>query len=165
MVTRNPLELPTPGRLLGLDYGKARVGVAVCDSGRTVASARGAMTGAFDVICRSLAALVAETGATGVVVGLPLNMDGSYGPMAQAAQSFAAEIEKRLGLPVLIWDERLTSRQAEMAYFEQRQDGREGRRQTRASKKDSVGRMDAGAAAVMLQSVLDGMRVAGGGRE
>ncbi len=160
MVTRNPLELPESGRLLGLDYGKARIGVATSDSARTVATARGAIGGAFEAVCRQLGDLAAQTGAVGIVVGLPLNMDGTHGPMTQAARSFAAEIEKRLGLPVLVWDERLTSRQAEMAYFEQRQDGREGRRQTRASKKDSVGRMDAGAAAVMLQSVLDGMRVA-----
>jgi putative Holliday junction resolvase len=90
---------------------------------------------------------------SGVVLGLPLNMDGTYGPTATVITSLADLIEKEVGLPVLLWDERLTSRQMENAFFETRQG-----RQTRGSKKDSVGLMDAGAAAVILQGVIDRLR-------
>jgi putative Holliday junction resolvase len=96
---------------------------------------------------------VAESGAAAVILGEPLNMDGSIGPMATAVRSLADLIEKELNLPVLLWDERLTSRQMENAFFEQR----EGR-QSRGSKRDSVGHMDAGAAVVILDGVLGTLR-------
>ena len=152
MVTRNPLELPASGKLLALDVGAKRVGVALCDSGRRVAAVRGLWARPW----AELKGKISQEGAAGVVavvLGFPLNMDGSVGPTATAVSSLADLIEKELGLPVLLWDERLTSRQMENAFFEQRQ-GRE----TRGSKKDSVGLMDAGAAAVILQGVLDRLR-------
>jgi putative Holliday junction resolvase len=145
MVTRNPLELPKLGKLLALDVGEKRVGVAISDSNRSVALARGVWTRPW----AELKTQVAASGAVAVVLGEPLNMDGSIGPMATAVRSLADLIEKELNLPVLLWDERLTSRQVENAFFEQR----EGR-QTRGSKKASVGHVDAGAAVVILQGVL-----------
>lgn len=152
MVTRNPLELPESGKLLALDAGGKRVGVATCDSGRRLATVRGVWPRPWGELKTKLVVEKAA-GIVGVVLGFPLNMDGSVGPSATAALSLADLIEKEVGLPVLLWDERLTSRQVESAYFEQR----EGR-QTRGSKKDSVGSIDAGAAAVILQGVLDRLR-------
>jgi len=155
MVTRNPQDflkaLPASGKLLGLDMGGKRVGVAVCDSGRRLATVRGVWPRPWGEL---KAKILAEKAANccGVVIGFPLNMDGSLGPTATAATSVADLIEKETSLPVLLWDERLTSRQVENAYFEQRQG-----RQTRNSKKDSVGQIDAGAAAVILQGVLDAL--------
>lgn len=149
MATRNPLELPNTGKLLALDVGEKRVGVAVCDSGRRVATARGLWPRPWGELKAKVAA-EKVAGAVGVVLGLPLNMDGTVGPTATAVYSLADLIEKEVGLPVLLWDERLTSRQVENAFFETR----EGR-QTRGSKRDSVGLMDAGAAAVILQGVID----------
>ena len=152
MATRNPLELPVTGKLLALDVGEKRVGVAVCDSGRRVATARGLWPRPWGELKAKVAA-EKTAGVVGVVLGLPLNMDGTVGPTATAVYSLADLIEKEAGLPVLLWDERLTSRQMENAFFEQR----EGR-QTRGSKRDSVGLMDAGAAAVVLQGVIDRLR-------
>lgn len=145
MVTRNPLELPKTGKLLALDVGDKRVGAAGCDSGRTVALAKGVWPRPWAELKKQIAA----SGAAAVVLGEPLNMDGSIGPMATAVRSLADLIEKELGLPVLLWDERLTSRQVEAAFFEQR-----AGRQTRGSKRDSVGHVDSGAAVVILQGVL-----------
>lgn len=152
MVTRNPLELPAEGRLLALDVGTKRVGVALTDSARRLATVRGVWPRPWAELKVKLAA-EAGNGVVGVVLGEPLNMDGTVGPMATAVRSLADLIEKELGLPVLLWDERLTSRQVEGAFFEQRQ-GRE----TRGSKKESVGQIDAGAAALILQGVVDRLR-------
>jgi putative Holliday junction resolvase len=152
MVTRNPLELPESGKLLALDVGAKRVGVAVCDSGRRVAAARGVWPRPWGEL-KAKILLEKTAGIVAVVLGFPLNMDGSVGPTATAVTSMADLIEKEIGLPVLLWDERLTSRQVESAYYE----GRQGR-ETRNSKKDSVGLVDAGAAAVILQGVVDRLR-------
>ncbi len=156
MVLRNPQEflsaLPASGKLVGLDLGEKRVGVALCDSNRRLATVRGVWPRPWAELKARIAA-EKTAGCVGVVLGYALNMDGSVGPTATAASSVADLIEKELGLPVLLWDERLTSRQVEHAYFEQR----EGR-QTRGSKRDSVGHVDAGAAAVILQGVLDALR-------
>ncbi|PZP39741.1 MAG: Holliday junction resolvase RuvX [Pseudomonas fluorescens] len=152
MVTRNPLELPEVGKILALDVGEKRVGVAACDSGRRLATPRGVWPRPWQELKAKL--MIEKTGGVvAVALGFPLNMDGSVGPTATAVTSLADLIEKEVGLPVLLWDERLTSRQMENAFFEQRQG-----RQTRASKKDSVGHMDAGAASVILQGVLDRLR-------
>jgi putative Holliday junction resolvase len=106
-----------------------------------------------------LAAWLAKNGAfAGAVVGLPLNMDGSEGPSAAAARSFAGIVAKVLNVPVLLWDERLSSKQAEAAYFEQRHAGRQGHKQTRGSKKASSGQTDSGAAVLVLQSALNAKR-------
>lgn len=149
MVTRNPLDLPKTGRLLALDVGEKRVGVAVSDSARKVALSRGNWRRPWGELRQQVLLERQQNGVSAVVLGFPLNMDGSAGPMADAVQSLASLIEKELELPVLLWDERLSSRQAEAAFFEQR----EGRNKA-GSKKESVGKMDAGAAVIVLQGVL-----------
>lgn len=157
MVTRNPFELPDSGRIIGLDVGEKRVGVAVSDSRRTVALSVGNCERNFSEILRFLRAYAEQNGAASVnwclIVGYPLNMDGTEGAMAQSARDVAGQLEKDLGWKVCMWDERLTSRQAEAAWFEQR----EGRTK-KGNKKDSVGKMDAGAAVLILQGVLDRLK-------
>lgn len=149
MTVRNPSELPA-GRILALDGGAQRVGMAVCDSARRTAVVAGAAPRKpWSALKQAILDWKAQ-GITACVVGLPLNMDGSEGPACNAARSLADLLEKECDLPVLLWDERLTSRQAESAWFSQR----EGR-QTRGNKKDSVGKMDAAAATLLLQGVLD----------
>lgn len=152
MITRNPFDLPA-GRILALDIGSVRVGLAITDRLRTLATSVG-------IVPRkpwgTLKAKIGEwqgQGVTAVVLGWPLNMDGSEGPACTAVRSVADLIAKETGLPVLLWDERLTSQQAEAAFFMQR----EGR-QTRASKRDSVGYIDAAAATLLLQGVCDALR-------
>lgn len=149
MVTRNPLDLPNSGKIAGLDVGDKRVGIAVSDSGRRVALSHGACGRVF----AEVKAKVQSLNVSALVVGYPLNMDGTEGPVAQGARDLAAQLEKDLNIPVLLRDERLSSRQAESAWFEQR----EGRNR-QGNKKDSVGKMDAGAATVVLQAVLDSLK-------
>lgn len=152
MATRNPFDLP-PGRILALDNGERRVGMAVSDSGRRVASSAGIAARQPWGELRAAVLKWKEQGVAAAVVGLPLSMDGSEGPECVRARSLADLIEKECGLPVLLWDERLTSAQAEAAYFEQRSG-----RQTRASKKDSSGKVDGAAAAVLLGAVLERLK-------
>lgn len=149
MPTRNPSNLPPSGRLLALDVGAKRVGAAVSDSARTTALPKGVWPRPW----AELKILITQTAPAGVVLGEPLNMDGTTGPMATAAASLADLIEKELQIPTLLWDERLTSRQSEQAFFENRTG-----RQTRASKRESTGNVDAGAATLILQSVLSALK-------
>jgi putative Holliday junction resolvase len=135
------------GRVVGVDLGSRRVGVAVSDSG-------GAMAMPYEVIERSggghaddhrrLAALVDEAGASLVVVGLPLSLDGSVGPAAAAAMAEAEELRAVVGVPVETFDERLTTVSAERGLMQQRM---------RADARRRV--VDKVAAAVMLQAWLD----------
>ena len=133
------------GRWLGLDIGEKRVGVAVSDSMGLVATGVGTVARVQDIDWTDWK----SRGVVGVVVGLPLNMDGTSGPGASRAHSVADWIEKTHQLPTKLWDERLTSVQAESAFFEQRTG-----RQSRASKKDSVGKVDTAAAVLILQGCL-----------
>lgn len=161
MATRNPSQLSSAalagGRVVALDYGSTRTGIAISDSARKVAMPRGQFPSIWKELKPKLQALQQE-GVTLAVLGLPLNMDGTTGPTATKVASLADLIEKELGLPVLLCDERLTSHQAESAFFEQRDGGRTGRRQTRASKRESVGHIDATAATLLLQTALDILR-------
>lgn len=114
MLLRNIRELAAalaPGaRLLGLDVGTKTIGVAISDERRTVASGR-------ETIARTklakdlatLARLVREDGVGGMVIGLPLNMDGSEGPRCQSVRQFAADLAKAIDLPIAFWDERLST--------------------------------------------------------
>ena len=134
---------PAPSRVLGVDLGDRWIGLALSDPTATLARplevvARG------EPFWQALERLVREEGVERVVIGLPLNMDGSTGPRARDALAFKAEIEKRTGLPVDPWDERLTTVQAETAL---RSSGLSGRK--RSERVDKV------AAQIILQSWLD----------
>ena len=136
-------------RMLGFDFGLARIGVAVCDPTGTVATPhsvirekdKGRQTAA-------VAELVRELEVEGLVVGIPYQMDGSVGEMAATAEKFAKKLEIQTGLEVVRWDERLTSVQAERV---QREVG--GRRNRK--KKQVKGETDMLAACLILQSYLD----------
>ena len=138
-------------RALGLDLGSKRIGVALSTSD-------GAMATPYEVVERSrdrardhraIADLAADTGAELLVVGLPLSLDGSDGPAATAARAEARELESSTGLPVELWDERLTTVTAD--------------RDLQALDLDAKARrrvVDKVAAAVMLQAWLDHRRLA-----
>jgi len=138
---------PEPVRAVAIDLGQARIGVALCDSGGTVATP-------YETIERSgdeasdherLSALASEAGAVVVVVGWPVSLDGTEGPAAVAARAEAGRMAGLVGLPVVMHDERLTTVTAERAL---RHAG--SRRRRRRGVVDQV------AAAVLLQSWLDG---------
>lgn len=89
-----------------MDVGSKTIGLALCDAGWTIASASHTITRAKFVKDREkLAAFIAEQQVKGIVIGLPLNLDGSMSPRAQASRAFANNLTD-LGLPILLWDER-----------------------------------------------------------
>jgi putative Holliday junction resolvase len=139
--------LPAGGVLLGLDLGTRTIGTALCDAGWRFASAGKTLTrGKFGADRQALVALVAERGVVGVVLGLPLNMDGSEGPRAQSSRAYARNLAGALGLPVLLWDERWSTASAERGLIEQDM-----------SRAKRAGRIDSAAAAVILQGAIDGL--------
>ncbi|CAO1652703.1 Holliday junction resolvase RuvX [Parasphingorhabdus sp. NYA22] len=98
--------LPDGGRLLGLDIGTKTVGMAICDSHWTFATAAETIERRkFSKDLERIKAVIVEQNIVGLVAGLPLNLDGSQSQQTQAARSFAQNL-KPLGLPILLWDER-----------------------------------------------------------
>jgi len=144
--------LPEGGVLLGLDLGTQTIGTAFCDNGWRFASAGKTLPrGKFARDLAALRTLAAERGVRGVVIGLPLNMDGSTGPRVQASRAYARNLAQATGLalPVLLWDERWSTASAERAMIDQDM--------SRAKRAE---RIDSHAAAVILQAAID--RLAGG---
>ena len=133
-------------RALGLDLGERRVGVAVCDSAGTVATPVETLvrSGDAEADLRAIADQVREWQAEIVVVGLPLSLDGTEGPAATAARTEIDHLERLLSVPVVSYDERLTTVIAERSLMEQQMKGPRRR-----------GVVDQVAAAVILQSWID----------
>lgn len=138
--------VPGSGRLIGVDLGTRRIGVATCDDSQRVATGVTKVQRSSDEMCdhRVLADLVDEYGAAGVVVGLPLSLSGDLGPAARAALGEADRLAARVPVPVALCDERFTTVTASQAMTA-----------TARSTKHQRGVIDQEAAAVMLQSWLD----------
>lgn len=102
--------LPRSGPLLGIDHGAKTIGIAISDRTRTVASPLASIRKAkFSRNSEEIGRLAKENSICGLVVGYPLNMDGTVGPSAQSARAFAANLASALGLAALLWDERLST--------------------------------------------------------
>ncbi len=141
--------LPTHGRLLALDWGEVRLGLALSDETQVLASPLETLSrrpGKRFPMARLLELLEAHR-PTGIVVGLPLTGEGEEGPSAAAARELATLIERCTGLPLELWDERMSTARA-LAVI------REQGGSTRGRKED----VDALAAAVLLQHYLDARR-------
>lgn len=134
------------GRLLGLDIGGRRIGVAVSDEMGLIASPV-AMLPRGPHVARELRALAARYGAVRLVAGLPVGMSGREGPQALEVRTFTDAIAAEVGLPLEYWDERLTTSIAERTLIAG------GTR-----RKDRKQQVDAVAAAVILQGYLDHLR-------
>ena len=145
-----PEDGPPGGRVLGLDLGAARIGVAVSDEDRRVAVAVGTVRTGAPTDLRSIAALVRAHGVTTVVVGEPLLMSGEAGEAARHARAFADALRAVVDVPVELFDERLTTVEAERRLADAGVGGRRRR-----------GVVDQVAATVILQAYLDARR--GGG--
>jgi len=147
-------------RVVALDLGSRRVGVAVSDSGGVMATPYGTIERSGDIRAdrARVAEIVLEVGAGMVVVGLPLSMDGRVGPAAAAALDEAEALRAVVGVPVECQDERLTSVSANRSLSDAGVTGGRRRRARRA------GAVDQSAAAVMLQSWLDTHRTQAGRR-
>jgi putative holliday junction resolvase len=138
-------------RLIGLDPGSKIIGVALSDVGLRLASPYGSLRrGKLRTNAAEIAAIARKEGAGGVVVGLPLSMDGTFGPAAQAARDWALALSDATGLPAVMWDERLSSAAVNRFLIEQAD-------LSRARRAAVVDRM---AAAWMLQAALDSLDLA-----
>lgn len=149
------LEQPPP-RILALDYGRSRIGVALADAGSREALPLATLARVNrNEDMRRLRELAREHAVRLVVVGLPLRLDGTRGDMAEEAARFAQRVHKQLGLPVEMVDERLTSWEAERLLEEQQ--GRKMREAETSKRKKSHRSpgVDALAAALILREYLD----------
>jgi putative Holliday junction resolvase len=137
------------GRLLGVDWGERRIGLALSDETRTLAQPLTTLTRRTGkrFPMRDLLTLLEHHAVTGIVVGLPLDQEGVEGEAATAARALAADIARRSGRPVELWDERLTTARALRAV-------RAMGGSTRGRKDD----VDALAATLLLQHYLDAKR-------
>ena len=143
------MPLPSPGRLLALDWGEIRIGLALSDESQTLASPLETLTrraGKRFPMPR-FTELVTAHQPVGLVVGLPLTPEGDEGPSAAAARAMSATVAARTGLPVALWDERMSTARALSAIREQG-----------GSTRGRKGDVDALAAAVLLQHYLDSHR-------
>lgn len=143
-------RIPAAGRIIGVDLGAVRIGVAISDSDQTMASGLRVLprTGDLTADRRALAQIVADEAAVGIIVGLPVSLDGTAGPAARAALAEVDALQAVLGsVAVETTDERFTTVSAQR---ELRASGRRG--------KQARARVDQVAAAVLLQSWLDRRR-------
>jgi len=136
-------------RILGIDYGDRRIGLAISDSGEMIAAGLPTLsrTGPSADVTEALRRLCREQGVERIVVGVPVNMDGSQGPRARLSIEFAQRLGQALGIEAETWDERLTTVQAERLML-----GADLSREKRKQRRDRI------AAQLLLQSYLDARR-------
>ncbi|MGQ0588469.1 MAG: Holliday junction resolvase RuvX [Sphingosinicella sp.] len=141
--------LPAGGRLLGLDVGTRTIGTALCDSQWTIATAAELIRRTkFAKDLAALRALAEALQVKGLVVGLPLNLDGSESPRTQSVRAFARNLAP-LGLPVLLWDERWSTQAVTRTLIDADA--------SRARRAELVDKM---AAAYILQGAIDALTMA-----
>jgi putative Holliday junction resolvase len=137
--------LPARGALMGLDLGSRTIGVAASDPDRRLAAPVETVSRTrFALDAERLLALARERRAVGFVLGLPINMDGTEGPRAQATRAFARNFSKFTALPIALWDERLSTAAVERELI--------AADASRAKRKAVI---DQHAAAYILQGALD----------
>lgn len=143
-------------RLLALDVGDVRIGVAICDSLEIAAFPVGVVkrVGSLKRDIAAVSALATEQEAEGIVVGLPLSLDGGVGPQAEKTQGFAKALAKLVAIPIVLWDESLSSVEAEEILIAQG-----------VSRAKRRLRIDQTAAALILESYLAHRRLTKAPRE
>lgn len=143
-----PPLLARDARLLGLDVGSKTIGMALSDVTRSVATPYHTVRRTkFTADAKVIAAAIEEQDVGGVVIGLPLNLDGSEGPRAQSTRAFARNLAARIAVPILFWDERLSTAAVERHLIE-----------ADASRKRRAEVIDRMAAAYILQGALDRLK-------
>ena len=132
-------------RLLGIDPGKKNIGIAICDENKVVATPLKIIKrNKFQILLKEIQDIIKESGIKGVVVGNPLNMDGSFGKSSQSSTDFAKNLSKNITIPIALWDERLSS---EGSFKITRDLG--------SNVTDRVKKLDKNAAAFILQGAID----------
>ena len=140
--------LNVKGKLLGVDFGDKRTGLAISNDGQTIASGVTQISvGGMQKTAEAVAKIAAERGVLGIVVGLPVNMDGSHGPRAQHAEKFGRILQGLVDVPVAMLDERMTTMAASRYLNET---------DTRGQKRKSV--IDTLSAEIILQNALDKLK-------
>ena len=137
--------IPLKNSILGIDLGKKRTGIAVSDINQKIASPLKVIENMkFNEILNILEKIVTERNICAIIVGDPINMDGSIGPKSQSSRSFIKNLSKELDIPILLWDERLTTVSAERSLLE-----------ADISRKKRQQIIDKIAASIILQNFLD----------
>jgi len=145
------LRLQPEARLLGLDVGTKTIGLALSDVTRSIATPYETLRRAkFTADAKKIAEIVTKEGVGGLVIGLPINLDGSEGPRAQSTRAFARNLAVHVAVPMAFWDERLSTAAVERHLIE-----------ADASRKRRAEVIDRMAAAYILQGALDRLRTLG----
>jgi putative Holliday junction resolvase len=141
-------DLPKTGTLIGLDLGTKTIGIAISDTTQMIASPVETIArNKFKVDAERLLTLIAEYNVVGIVLGLPKNMDGTEGPRCQATRAFAKNMETLTEVPIVFWDERLSTAAVERTLLD-----------ADASRKRRGEVIDKMAASYILQGFLDSRR-------
>ena len=132
-------------RLLGIDPGKKNVGIAICDENKVVATPLKIIKkNKFQILLKEIQEIIKENNIKGVVIGNPINMDGSFGKASQSATGFAKNLSINIKIPIVLWDERLSSEGS----FKITHD-------LGTNVTDRVKKLDKNAAAFILQGAID----------
>jgi len=132
-------------RLLGIDPGKKNIGIAICDENKVVATPLKIIKkNKFQILLKEIQEIIKENDIKGVVIGNPINMDGSFGKASQSATGFAKNLSISITIPIVLWDERLSS---EGSFKITRDLG--------SNVTDRVKKLDKNAAAFILQGAID----------
>jgi len=132
-------------RLLGIDPGNKNIGFAICDENKKVATPfKTIKKSKFEILLKEINQIIEENQIKGIVVGKPLNMDGTSGKSSQSANDLARNLSKNITIPITMWDERLSS----VATFKMTRD-------LRTNVTNRVNKLDKNAAAFILQGAID----------
>jgi len=138
-------NIGTNSRLLGIDPGKKNIGIAICDENQKVATPLKIIQKAsLESLIKEINEIITENNIKGIVVGNPINMDGSLGKSSQSASDFTKNLSKNITIPITLWDERLSSSGA----FEISKN-------LNINTSNKVKNLDKNAAAFILQGVID----------
>ena len=132
-------------RLLGIDPGNMNIGFAICDENKKVATPLKIIKkGKFEILIKEIDQIIKENNVKGIVIGNPINMDGTAGKSSQSANSFAINLSKNITIPIVMWDERLSS---EASFKITKELG--------TNVTNRVNKLDQNAAAYILQGAID----------
>ena len=132
-------------RLLGIDPGKRNIGFAICDENKKVATPLKVLQKSkFEVLIKQINQIIKENDIKGIIIGNPINMDGSLGKSSQSASDFAKNLSKNITIPITMWDERLSSEGSFKITKE-----------LNTNVSNRVNKLDKNAAAFILQGAID----------
>jgi len=138
-------NIGTNSRVLGIDPGKKNIGIAICDENQAVATPLKIIKkNKFENFIKEIRTIIKENNIKGIIVGNPINMDGSIGKSSQSAKDFSSNLSKNITIPITMWDERLSSQ----ASFNITKD-------LGVNTSKRVKNLDKNAAAFMLQGAID----------